>query len=153
MERGGTSWETSEVAATTESAPMVTPRSTVVRAHSHAPSSMTIGPLSNSKIGDRRSWLPVHKYARCEMHTSEPIMIDSRLLNSVPTPIHELSPTDSFQGHWTVTPCRISTPSPICAPNQRRIAQRSRLGHQTLVKISVETATHSACAANPRPLS
>ena len=47
----------------TEFAPMVTPRSTVVRAHNHAPSSTTIGPLSNSKVGDLRSWLPVHRYA------------------------------------------------------------------------------------------
>ena len=62
IESGGTSLVTSDVAPTTEFAPMVTPRSTVLRAHNHAPFSMTIGPLSNSKVGDRRSWLPVQRY-------------------------------------------------------------------------------------------
>ena len=77
----------------------------------------------------------------------------SMLYSSAPVPIHELSPIESFHGHWTITRCLISTPSPISAPNQRRIAHRSRFGHHTWVKISVDTATQSACAGNPRPLS
>ena len=48
------------VAATVVFAPTVTPRSTVLRAHSQTPSSRTIGALSNSKVGECRSWLPVH---------------------------------------------------------------------------------------------
>ena len=59
IELGGTSRVTNAVAATVELAPMVTPRSTVVRAHSHTPSSSTIGALSNSNVGECRSWLPV----------------------------------------------------------------------------------------------
>ena len=59
IELGGTSRVTREVAPTTAFAPMVTPRSTVLRAHNHTPSSRTMGPLSNSKVGDLRSWLPV----------------------------------------------------------------------------------------------
>jgi hypothetical protein len=59
IELGGTSVVTRAVAATTVFAPTVTPRSTVLRAHSHTPSSKTIGALSNSKLGDLRSWLPV----------------------------------------------------------------------------------------------
>jgi hypothetical protein len=60
---------------------------------------------------------------------------------------------DSFHGHWTFTWCLMSTPVPIRAPNQRKIAHRSRFGHHTLLKISVDTAIQSACAAKPRCLS
>jgi hypothetical protein len=77
----------------------------------------------------------------------------SMLYNSEPVPTHELSPIDNFHGHWIVTAWRIKTPWPIRAPNSRRIAHRSRFGHQTLVTTSDEIATHSACVANPRPLS
>ena len=45
-ESGGTSLVTKAVAPTVELAPTVTPRSTVLRAHNHTPSSTTIGALS-----------------------------------------------------------------------------------------------------------
>jgi hypothetical protein len=77
----------------------------------------------------------------------------SMLYSSVPVPTHELFPIESFHGQCTLTRCLISTPEPICAPKQRRIAHRSRFGHHTWVKISVDTATQSACEPNPRPLS
>jgi hypothetical protein len=152
-ERGGTSRETSDAAPTTEFAPIVTPRSTVLRAHSHTPSSTTIGPLSYSNVGDRRSWLPVQTYTFWEMQTSDPMTMSSMLYSSAPVPTHELSPMESFHGQCTSTRCLINTPEPISAPNQRNMAHRSRLGHHTWVKISVDTATQSTCVANPRPLS
>jgi hypothetical protein len=78
-ELGGTSLLTSDVAATVEFVPMVTPRRTELRAQIHAPSSKTMGPLSNSNVADLRSWLPAHTYARCEMHTSFRITMPSML--------------------------------------------------------------------------
>ena len=49
------------------------------------------------------------------------------------------------------TRCLISTPVPISAPNQRSIAHRNRFGHHTWVKISVDTATQSACVGTRGP--
>jgi hypothetical protein len=77
----------------------------------------------------------------------------SMLYSSASVPTQESFPIESFHGHCTRTRCLISTFWPTSAPNHRNIAHRSRFGHHTWVNISVDTATQSACATNPRPLS
>src|SRR5882762_4176797 len=87
------------------------------------------------------------------MHTSSSMTIRSRLSNHAPSPIHTSSPIESFHGHCTLTRCRISTRSPTWAPNARNSTGRNPRGNHHRTNSRFNTANHSACMRNGRPLS
>src|SRR5882757_6771368 len=87
------------------------------------------------------------------MHTSPSIAIGSRLSNHAPSPIHTSPPIASFHGHCTRTRCRMSTRSPTRAPKARSSAGRKPRGNHHRMNNRFNTANHSACTRNGRPLS
>jgi hypothetical protein len=64
------------------------PGPTKAHAAIQQPSPISMGFVMRSKVCFRKSWLPVHRKARCERHTLEPITTRSRLSTSTSSPIH-----------------------------------------------------------------
>jgi hypothetical protein len=82
----------------------------------------SIGFVIRSNPSLLKSWLPVHRNARCETQTWLPITTRSRLRIITSSPIHTWSPISNRHGIVMFTRLRITTPAPIFAPKSRSTA-------------------------------
>ena len=96
----------------------------------------SIGPAKNSNFGLLKLWLPVTRYAPCEMHTFDPILIRPGLSSQTSSPIQTLSPTSSSHGYLMLTDGLILRFFPTRAPNN--LSSEGFQGQMSPAEASVE---------------
>ena len=117
----------------TASLPTVTPGETLANAPTHAPSSIVIGFKTRPIPGSDQSWLPVQRYAPCEMTALAPILTFTKLSSQTRSPIQALSPISRCQGYFDVD-SRLDDhafPDPGAKSTKYRPLQRVR-GHDRI---------------------